>query len=63
MARDEHEKAKDLVEKAVEKASDGDAKGAEKLVDQARKMDPSAIDEVAQEIEQDRDQAEGFGKS
>ena len=53
MSDEKHEKALDLTEQALEMLVAGDQKAADKLIDQARKLDPSAPKEVVQDIEED----------
>jgi hypothetical protein len=48
-----HEKALDLTEQALEKLSDGDEKAADKLLDEAKKLDPAAPAEVVAELDED----------
>ncbi len=50
---DKHEKAIDLTEQALEKLTDGDGKAADKLIDQAKKLDPSAPEEVVRDLDED----------
>ncbi|WP_158044164.1 heme biosynthesis protein HemY [Skermanella pratensis] len=57
-----HDKAQDLAEEGLEKMIEGDRKEGEKLVEKARKLDSEAVAEVAQEVEEDRQQAEKFQK-
>ena len=53
MADDKHEKALDLTEQALEKLTDGDEAAADKLIKEAKKLDPSAPAEVMQELDED----------
>jgi uncharacterized protein HemY len=53
MADDKHEKALDLTEQALEKLTDGDDKAADKLLSEAKKLDPSAPAEVVQDMDED----------
>jgi hypothetical protein len=62
MAENKHDKAHDLAEQGLEKVIEGERKEGEKLVEEARKLDPEAVQEVAQEVEEDRQQAEKFQK-
>ena len=48
-----HDKAIDLTEQALEKLTDGDEKAAEKLIAQAKKLDPAAPAEVVQDLDED----------
>jgi uncharacterized protein HemY len=52
MAEDKHEKALDLTEAALEAMDEGDEGKANKLIDQAKKLDPSAPKEVLKELEE-----------
>ncbi len=53
MADDKHEKALDLTEQALEKLTDGDEAAADKLIKEAKKLDPSAPAEVMQDLDED----------
>jgi hypothetical protein len=52
MADDKHEKALDLTEAALDAMDKGDEDKADKLIDQAKKLDPSAPKEVLQDLEE-----------
>ena len=52
MQEDKHDKAVDLTEQALDAMEEGDRKEAEKLVSQAKKIDPSAVDEVVHDLEE-----------
>ena len=49
---DKHEKALDLTEQALEALDSGDEKTADKLIDQAKKLDQSAVEEVVHDLEE-----------
>ena len=53
MADDKHEKALDLTEQALEKLTDGDEAAADRLIKEAKKLDPSAPAEVVKDMEED----------
>lgn len=53
MSDDKHEQAVDLTEQALEKLSEGDGKTADKLIDQAKKLDKTAPEEVVRDLEED----------
>ena len=53
MADDKHEKALDLTEQALEKLTDGDDTAADKLIKEAKKLDPSAPAEVVKDMDED----------
>ena len=47
---DKHEKALDLTEAALEKLEEGDEAEADKLIEQAKKLDPNAVKEVVKDL-------------
>jgi uncharacterized protein HemY len=53
MSDNKHEKAIDLTEQALEKLTEGDEKAADKLIEQAKRLDPSAAEEVVQDLDED----------
>ena len=59
----EHQKAHDLAEEAIEKAAEGKQKEATRLADEAKKIDPKIGDEMAKEVEADKQQAEKYQQS
>ena len=50
---DKHEKALDLTEEALEKLSDGDEKAADALLQEAKKLDKTAPEEVVSDLDED----------
>jgi hypothetical protein len=61
----DHDKARELAEKALDKLVEGDEAAGDKLIKQAEKIDPTAIDEVAEDLDisdDDIEQAEDSGK-
>lgn len=52
MSDNKHEKAVDLTEQALDAMEEGDRKEADKLIAEAKKLDPSAIEEVVQDLEE-----------
>ncbi len=48
---DKHEKALDLTEQALDAMDDGDDAKATRLVDEAKKLDPSAPKEILHDLE------------
>ena len=50
--QDKHDKALDLTEAALEALDSGDENKADKLIDQAKKLDPSAVEEVVHDLEE-----------
>ena len=53
MPDDKREKAIDLTEAALEKLTEGDEKAADKLLDQAKKLDPAAPEQVVKDLDED----------
>ena len=51
MAESKHDKALDLTEKALEALEAGKRKEADKLLDEAAKLDPSAVAEVVKDLD------------
>lgn len=49
-----HDKARDLTEKALDAFVEGNEDKAGSLVDKARKMDPSGVQEVMDDLEEDK---------
>ena len=56
---DKRERARDMAEEGLDRLVDGDEKG-EELIDRAKKLDPNAVAELAEEVERDKEQAERF---
>ena len=53
MSDKQHETALDLTEQALEKLVEGDETAAGKLIDQAKKIDPTAPQEILSDLEED----------
>ena len=53
------ERAHDMAEEGLDRLVEGDKSG-EKLIDQAKKLDPGAVEELAREVERDKEEAEQF---
>jgi hypothetical protein len=53
MSDDKHEKALDLTEAALEKLTKGDKTSAGKLIGEAKKLDPTAPEEVVRDMDED----------
>ena len=61
----DHDKARELAEKALDKLVEGDEAAGDTLIKQAEKIDPTAIDEVAEDLDisdEDIEQAQDSGK-
>jgi len=62
----DHDKARGLAEKALDKLVEGDEAAGDKLIKQAEKIDPTAIDEVAEDLDisdEDIEQAQDSARS
>ena len=57
---DKRERAHDIAEEGLDKIVDGDTKAGENLIDKAKKIDPKAVEELAEEVERDKENAERF---
>lgn len=49
---DKHEQARDLAEEALEALDKGNEGRADQLIEKAKKIDPSALVEVVEELDQ-----------
>jgi predicted transcriptional regulator len=56
----ERENAHDIAEKGLDKIIEGDEEKGREMIDEAKKRDPKAVAELAEEVERDRAQAERF---
>jgi uncharacterized protein HemY len=54
------ERAHDIAEEGLDKLVEGDTEAGEKLIDKAKKIDPKAVEELAEEVERDKESAERF---
>jgi predicted transcriptional regulator len=54
------ESAHDIAEEGLDKLVEGDTEAGEKLIDKAKKIDPKAVEELAEEVERDKENAERF---
>lgn len=57
---DERDQAHDMAEEGLDKIIEGDEEKGRRLIDQAKKRDPKAVEDLAQEVEHDREEAERF---
>jgi vacuolar-type H+-ATPase subunit H len=57
---DDRERAHDIAEEGLDKIIEGDKEKGRQLIDEAKKRDPKAVEDLAEEVERDRDQAERF---
>jgi vacuolar-type H+-ATPase subunit H len=56
----EPEGAHDIAEEGLDKIIEGDKETGRRMIDEARKRDPKAVEDLAEEVERDRDEAERF---
>jgi hypothetical protein len=54
------ERAHDVAEQGLDKVIEGDRETGKKLIDEARKIDPKGVEELAEEVERDKEKAERF---
>lgn len=54
------EHAHDVADEGLDKIVEGDVEAGKTMIDRARKIDPKAVDELAEEVERDREKAERF---
>jgi hypothetical protein len=54
------ERAHDTAEEGLDKIVEGDRGTGKTMIDRARKIDPRAVDELADEVERDREKAKRF---
>ena len=58
-----HDKARDLTEQALEKLVDGQDAEADALIEKAKKLDQTAVEEVVEDLNEDAgDRGEPVGK-
>jgi hypothetical protein len=57
---DNRERAHDMAEEGLDKVVEGDEKAGKKLIEEARKIDPKSVDQLAEEVERDKKKAERF---
>jgi uncharacterized protein HemY len=57
---DKRDQAHDLAEEGLDKMVEGDEKKGRRLIDEAKKIDPKAVEDLAQEVERDKEKAERF---
>ncbi len=55
-AQDPHDIAEDGLDKIIE----GDEEKGRRMIEEAKKRDPKAVEDLVKEVEQDREQAERY---
>ena len=58
--KNKREHAHDIAEEGLDKLIEGNKDTGEKLTDQAKKIDPKGVEELAEEVERDKQNAERF---
>ncbi|HUC09287.1 MAG TPA: hypothetical protein VL985_02540 [Stellaceae bacterium] len=56
----ERDLAHDIADEGLEKIIEGDEEKGRRMIEEAKKRDPKAVEELAEEVERDREQAEHF---
>ena len=54
------ERSRDIAEEGLDKLIEGDKEAGEELIDKAKKIDPKGVEELAEEIERDKENADRF---
>jgi hypothetical protein len=54
------ERARDIADQGLDKVVEGDKETGKKMINEAKKIDPKAVEDLAHEVERDREQAERF---
>jgi hypothetical protein len=57
---DKRERAHDIAEEGLDKIIEGDQKKGQDMIEEAKKIDPKAVEDLAQEVERDKEDAERF---
>ncbi|MBV9376729.1 MAG: hypothetical protein JO320_17020 [Alphaproteobacteria bacterium] len=57
---DKRERAHDIAGEGLDKIIEGDKDAGEKLIDKAKKIDPKGVEELAEEVERDKKNADRF---
>ncbi|HEY3911250.1 MAG TPA: hypothetical protein VGM07_15360 [Stellaceae bacterium] len=57
---DEREQAHDIADEGLDKIIEGDEQKGRRMIDDAKKRDPKAVEDLAEEVERDKDEAERF---
>jgi predicted transcriptional regulator len=60
LMENKRERAHDIAEEGLDKLIDGDTEAGEKLIDQAKKIDPKGVEELAEEVDRDKEKADRF---
>jgi hypothetical protein len=58
---DKRDRARDIAEQGLDKAIEGDEAKGRRMIDEAKKIDPKAVEDLAEEVERDKEKAEHFG--
>jgi hypothetical protein len=58
--QNDRDRAHDMAEKGLDKIIEGEADRGRRMIEEARKIEPKAVEQLADEIENDRAAAERF---
>jgi hypothetical protein len=58
--QNDRDRAHDLAEKVLDKIIEGEADKGRRMIEEAKKIEPKAVEQLAEEIEHDRAAAERF---
>jgi uncharacterized protein HemY len=56
------DRARDLANEGLDKMVEGDKEKGRRLIDEAKKVDPRGVEDLAEEVERDKEKAERFTK-
>jgi vacuolar-type H+-ATPase subunit H len=54
------DRARDLAEEGLDKMVEGNKEKGRQLIDEAKKIDPHGVEDLAEEVERDKEKAERF---
>ncbi len=57
---DKHDRARDLAEEGLDKMIEGDEEKGRRMIDEAKKIDPKGVQDLAEEVERDKEKTEHF---
>ena len=57
---DKQDRARDIAEEGLDKMIEGDEEKGRRMIDEAKKIDPKAVEDLAEEVERDKENAEHY---
>jgi uncharacterized protein HemY len=54
------DRARDLADEGLDKMVEGDKQKGRRLIDEAKKVDPRGVEDLAEEVERDKEKAERY---